>query len=69
MFCKTVKNKVYLHGHVMLCLGSSLDQELMDLVRNWVDIKEKREERNAYCVIMNVGALVMFCESVESTVL
>ena len=40
----------------------------MDLMRSWVDIEEGRGERSAYCVMMNVRVLVMFCRSVQSTV-
>ena len=32
----------------------------MDLMRSWVDREEGRGERSAYCVMMNVRALVMF---------
>ena len=38
-------------------------------MRNWVDIVEGRGERSAYCVMMNVRALVMFCGIVQSTTL
>ena len=40
----------------------------MDLIRSWVDIKEGRGERSAYCVMMNVRVLAMFCGIVRSTV-
>ena len=48
-------------GHVMLGLDycSSLDQELMDLMRSWVDIEEGRGKRSAHCVVMDVRALVL----------
>ena len=37
----------------------------MDLMRSWTGIDEGRGERSAYCVMMSVRALVMFCESVS----
>ena len=37
--------------------------------KSWVDIEEGRGERSAYCVMMNVRALVMYCGNVRSTVL
>ena len=48
---------------------TKLDQVLMVLLRSWVDIEEGRGERSAYCVMMNVRALVMFCEIVLSIIL
>ena len=39
----------------------------MVLMRSWVDIEEGRGGRSAYCVMMNVRALVMFCGIVQST--
>ena len=41
----------------------------MVLMRSWVDIEEGRGESSAYCVMMNVRALVMFFGIVRSTVL
>ena len=41
----------------------------MVLKRSWVDIDEGRGERSAYCVMMNVRMLVMFCGIVRSTIL
>ena len=41
----------------------------MDLIKRWVDIKEGRGERNAYCVMLNVRVLAMLCGIVWSTVL
>ena len=39
-------------------------------MRSWVDIEEgRRGKKSAYCVMMNVRALVMFCGIVQSTVL
>ena len=38
----------------------------MVLIRSWVDIKEGRGERSAYCVMMNVRVLVMFCGIVQA---
>ena len=41
----------------------------MVLIRSWVDIEEGKGERSAYCVMMNVRALVMCCGIVQSTIL
>ena len=41
----------------------------MVLMRSWVDIEEGRGERSAYCVMMNVRALVMLCGIVQYTIL
>ena len=41
----------------------------MVLMRSWVDIEEWKGERSAYCVMMNVRALVMFSGIVWSTIL
>ena len=58
-FCKAVEFKVYLHGVCDAGLNEELD----------TDIEEGRGEMSAYCVMMNVRALVMFCGIVWSTVL
>ena len=34
----------------------------MDLMRSWVGIEEGKEERSAYCVMMNVRVLVVLSE-------
>ena len=36
-------------------------------MRSWVGIEEGKEERSAYCVMMNVRVLVMLSGSVQST--
>ena len=55
----------------MLGVGysSSLDQELMDLMRSCVNREEGRGEMSANCTIMNVRASAMLCGIVWSTVL
>ena len=68
-FCKVVDFKAYLHGECDA--GSRLMFKFRSCTHglNKEFGTEGRGERSAYCVIMNVTALVMFCGIVQSTVL
>ena len=62
---------MYLHGEcdagsrLMFKFKSGTD----GLMRSWVDIEEGRGERGAYCEMINVRTLVMFCGIVWSAIL
>ena len=69
-FCKAVEFKAYLHQECDT--GSRLMFKFRSGthgLRSWVDIEKGRGERSAYCVMMNVRVLVMFCGIVQSTIL